>query len=358
MRNSRRWRNIGLAFFASGLVATPVPFIIADSWLGETALGLLFTYGLMALVFGGMAAVIRHSEVRAWDSLRRGEDIIARWHVDGATWRAFLELNRRINQTHPLANELTLYLRKMPPKNGVDIVVSRTGTEIDGDFYHLPPHGVPHVERAALVRGNPSYIDLSLYYPGGGQGASGVPRPPVRTALRFPFGPGAEREGERAFAHYNRDLPGKPDFFHGRGDGTDTEDLSRCYACGYETHKFIRTCPQCGTGLQSRRWSRRFGAALTVCGLILTGLMGTVLYYVLPAMLRPGVDAGGMRFSGTATQALLVLAIMGAVFVFGATALVYGIWQMRTGRRNRKVVYFVVGLASVLFVIAGVIHNI
>lgn len=112
----------------------------------------------------------------------------------------------------------------------MDIVVSRTGTEIDGDFHHLPPHGVPHVERAALVRGNPSYIDLSLYYPGGGQGASGVPRPPVRTALRFPFGPGAEREGERAFAHYNRDLPGKPDFFHGRGDGTDAEDLSKCYA--------------------------------------------------------------------------------------------------------------------------------
>jgi hypothetical protein len=130
------------------------------------------------------------------------------------------------------------------------------------------------------------------------------------------------------------------------------------HSCGYETHKFIRTCPQCGAGLQSRRWSRRFGAALTVCGLILMCIMGTVLYYVLPAMLRPGVDVGGTRFSGTPTQSLLVLGIMGAVFIFGATALIYGIWQMRTGRRNRKVVYFVVGLASVLFLIASAIHKI
>lgn len=352
MRHPHRWRNIGLGFCLSGIVATPLPFLIRDGAVSDPVLGSLFVYGLMAFFFGGMIALMRHTEARAWESLRRGEEIIACWHVDGATWRAFLALNDRVNDGNPRKNELTLHLRKTPPAGGVDVIVSRTGVEIDGDFHHLPPHGVPHVEHAALVPGNPSYIDLSLFYPAGGRGASGIPQRWVRTALRFPIGQGQEREGERAFAHYNQDLPGKPDFFHGHGDGTDPEDLSKCYACGYATHKFIRACPRCGANMQSRRWSRRFGWGLAVCGLIITGLMVPVLYYTVPLLLQPGVDTGGMRFSGSAQQARLVLGLLGAVFVFGASALAYGIWQIRTGQRSKKVICFIVGLAAAMYFIA------
>jgi hypothetical protein len=101
--------------------------------------------------------------------------------------------------------------------------------------------------------------------------------------------------------------------------------------------------------MQSRRWSRRFGWGLAICGLVITGLMAPVLYHLLPLLLRPGVDTGGMRFSGSAQQARLVLGVLGAVFVFGATALAYGIWQIRTGQRSKKVIYFIVGLAAAMF---------
>ena len=57
-------------------------------------------------------------------------------------------------------------------------------------------------------------------------------------------------------------------FFHGRGDGADPEDLSRCMHCGFETHRYRSECERCGTGLQSRRWSRRFGAVLVLYALI------------------------------------------------------------------------------------------
>jgi hypothetical protein len=238
MRQPQRWRNIGLGFFLSGIVATPLPFLVREGAVNDPVLGSLFIYGLMALLFGGMIARMRHTEARAWESLRRGEEIIARWHVDGATWRAFLALNDRVNDGNPRKNELTLYLRKTPPAEGVNVIVSRTGVEIDGDFHHLP---------------------------------------------------------------------------------------------------------------------RRFGWALAVCGLIVTGLMVPVLYYTVPLLLQPGVDTGGMRFSGSEQQAQLVLGVLGAVFVFGVTALAYGIWQIRTGQRNEKVIFFIVGLAAAMYFTATLV---
>jgi hypothetical protein len=104
--------------------------------------------------------------------------------------------------------------------------------------------------------------------------------------------------------------------------------------------------------MQSKRWSRRFGGALFVCGLFITCLIGAVLYYTAPLLLRPFVDVGGTRSSGTAGQALFVLGIFGIVFTFGVTTLLYGLWQVKTGGRSKRVIYFAVGLVAVLVVIA------
>jgi hypothetical protein len=104
--------------------------------------------------------------------------------------------------------------------------------------------------------------------------------------------------------------------------------------------------------LQSRRWSRRFGTALFVCGLVITGIMGTVIYYTAPLLLRPGVSIGGTRFSGSAGQGLFFLGIMGVVATFGVTAMLYGVWQSTTGGRSKRVVFFLIGLAVLLTLIA------
>lgn len=355
MRDPHLWRNVGLAFFASGIVATPAAFLLPDAAAGDTARGLLFIYGVMALLFGGGTALFRHFDSRAKDALARGEDIIARWYVDAATWRDFIALNHGINQEPGfLPNELSI--RAEVPARGIDVTVGSTAVQVGGSFHALPRRGVPEVTHAGLntdgVR--PSYIELHLHYPGGGYGASGVPRSPVRTALRFPVAAGARRDAERVVAHYSGSLPGKSDFFHGPGDGTDPEDLSRCIACGFETFKYVSHCPRCGHGMQSRRWSRRFGVALVVCGLFITGVIGTVLYYTVPSLLQSG-GSGGTNFRGTAGQGLLILGILGAVATFGVTATLYGLWQIGTGKRNRKIIYFLVGIFTLLVSLAAVI---
>jgi hypothetical protein len=91
---------------------------------------------------------------------------------------------------------------------------------------------------------------------------------------------------------------------------------------------------------------------MLTCGLFITLLIGVVVFYTAPMLLRPGVSVGGTRFSGTATQASVILGIFGIVATFGVTATLYGLWQIRTGQRNKKVIYFVVGLAAVLWLIA------
>ena len=169
------------------------------------------------------------------------------------------------------------------------------------------------------------------------------------------MGQGALADARQVVAHFRGDLPGEPDFLHGRGDGTNPEDLSKCYNCGYETHKFRSHCPKCGTSLQSRRWSRRFGLGLVICGLIVCGIMGYIVLDIGPSLLNPGVSSGGTRFTGTPAKARRLLAIFGAVLAFGLTALGYGLWQMFTGRRSKRVIYFVVAIAALLVLMALVL---
>ena len=349
MRNPRRWRDIALGVAASGLVTSLAAFLLPVAAAGDTARGVLFIYGLTAVLLGGGTAVFRHRDLRAQEALARGERVMARWHVDAGTWREFLEDNeQRQQEDGALPNELSI--PATVPAGGVAVIAGEIAVQIGDSIHALPRRDTPEVTHAELntSRVRPSFIELRLYYPGGGTGASGVPRPPLRTVLRFPVPREALRDAERVVAYYAAGRPGEADFFHGRGDGTDPEDLSTCFICGYATHKLASHCPQCGAPLQSRRWSRRFGAVLSVCGLFITAVMGTVLYYAAPLMLRPGVRIGSTRFTGTAAQGLLFLGIMGAVLIFGVTALLYGLWQIKSGGRDKRVIFFIVGLAALL----------
>jgi hypothetical protein len=51
----------------------------------------------------------------------------------------------------------------------------------------------------------------------------------------------------------------------------------------------------------------------------------------------------------------MILAIFGAVMAFGLTALGYGLWQMFTGRRSKRVIYFAVAIAALLLLLALVL---
>lgn len=96
--------------------------------------------------------------------------------------------------------------------------------------------------------------------------------------------------------------------------------------------------------------ARRFGWVLLTLGIFVSALMGVVLYATSPVLLHP--VAGGSRFSGTPQQAKLVLGLLGAVELFGITATCYGLFQIVTGRRNKWIIYFLIGIALLLGLIA------
>ena len=110
------------------------------------------------------------------------------------------------------------------------------------------------------------------------------------------------------------------------------------------------SCPRCGHGLVSRRWSRRYGGGLLACGLFITVKMAYVLWLLLPTLLHPGVDIGGSRYTGSPFQAALIIALLGLVTVFGVASLVYGVWQVRTGTRNLRTLRAIVALALALLI--------
>ncbi len=328
------------------------------AWLwvgGDHSVGVRFVvifFGALGMAFGFWLALFGHQDVRAKQALARGEDIIARWRVEPEDWQRFVasdpqwssHANGRLNEFSP---------SEAAKPNGVEVIVGKAAVQIDESIHRLPLRSIPEITEARLHDGTPPVIELQLYHPPYGT-RFGL-RPPRYTALRFPVGQGALAGAQQAVAHFRGDLPAEPDFLHGRGDGTNPEDLSKCYHCGYETHKLRSHCPKCGTSLQSRRWSRRFGLGLVVCGAIMCGIMGFLVLDMGPSLLNPGVSSGGTRFTGTPAKARMILGIFAAVLAFGLTALGYGLWQMFTGRRSKRVIYFAVALAALLVLLALVL---
>ena len=285
------------------------------------------------------------SRLFGWMKRKPGK-LLARWTVDPDLWRQFVAMEASRGTAEPRSE---LPPTGEAPPAGVDILVEPHAFWIGGKRVAIPLRGTPEVLRAVLQETphQPATIELSLKYPPYWTRSGGM-RPPEYTRLAVPVPTSAWREATAVTAHFNRDTPGTPDFFHGRGDGSDPEDLSKCWSCGHETHKLRSECERCGASLQSRRWARRFGAVLALAGLFIAGVMGVVLVNMTPLLLQPGVSIDGSRFSGSGALAAVVLAIFIALFAFGATALSYGVWQMATGKRNLRVANVMIALFSMM----------
>lgn len=274
-------------------------------------------------------SVLALASLRRWLRLVPGTAPIARWQVDAATWRAFLAAEER--RAESPVNELPI--PDTVPPGGIDVIAEADGLWFAGKRVPLPERGNPEILDARLADSGVATIEMRLKSHPRVNSSGAIPSP-VFTRLSVPVPGTAWGEAKKATAHYNRDTPGKPDFFHGRGDGSNPEDLSTCPACGFQTYKYRSQCERCGMGLQSRRWSRRFGSFLVICGLILSALMGGVLRFVGPILYDVILYGASPRFAGTRTQAVVVLSLLGGVLLFGLLCLGYGGWQIATGRTN------------------------
>ena len=98
MSNPRRTRNIALAFLAGGIAGGVFHASSVDHAAQPVLDVLLILFWPNAVVFGAIVAAMKHRATRTQRSLFRGDGVLARWRIDGATWRQFAAFNTRMNE--------------------------------------------------------------------------------------------------------------------------------------------------------------------------------------------------------------------------------------------------------------------
>jgi len=353
MHRTRVNRDIALAVLASGAAALVAAIRPPDALTSDLLRGLLLTYGPPAMLIGGGLAFHFHRKAMARDALARGDGVMLRWRIEPALWRDFLALEARLcAEPNALPNDLPL--DPPVPGRGLEVIAGREALQVGDALFTLPRRGEPQVTRATMVRSvtGVTYVELQLFTP---QIYGDGSRPPRWSVLRVPVQRGAEREAMGFVAHYESGRPAEPGFLHGRGDGSDADDESVCKRCGFRTHKLISGCPQCHGNLLSRRWARRFGVAMGVLGLGLVVGMAVLLHALLPMLLHPGRSFGSTRFDGGPLAAAMVIAVLGAVLVFGCVAAVHGFRQGRDDGKGPRSWPIALGLAGAVAALAWLV---
>jgi MFS family permease len=126
---------------------------------------------------------------------------------------------------------------------------------------------------------------------------------------------------------------------------------SVCFQCDFDSQQVRATCPECGAPLLTGRAVRRRGWILTGTGVSLALGIAVVAFYTVRVMLDAENPEATTRFEGTTWEAAFILGVYYLVFMFGSICLVAGVWQLRYGRRNRRLMHLVLMIAFLLFFI-------
>ncbi len=125
-----------------------------------------------------------------------------------------------------------------------------------------------------------------------------------------------------------------------------------CYRCNYETTAPLAKCPQCGQRLRTATTVRRLGWVLVITGAFLVIFMGWITFVVTGIITQANEPGATSRFTGGPEMLLLMYGIFGFVILFGLVALAGGLWQVKYGKRNKKLAYLIFGL-GIVFIILG-----
>jgi hypothetical protein len=128
-----------------------------------------------------------------------------------------------------------------------------------------------------------------------------------------------------------------------------------CPKCSFETTETLPKCPNCGSRLQSAAKVRILGWVLVVIGTGLVLFMSGLGLYLGQLIARSGDPGQTTRFSGGPEDVAFIVAIFGLVIAFGLASIAGGIWQIKYGKPNRKLMVGMFIVAGLLFVIARVV---
>lgn len=135
-------------------------------------------------------------------------------------------------------------------------------------------------------------------------------------------------------------------------EGAQLDTWRTCYQCSYETDQPLEHCPHCGYRLHTAQRVRRLGWVLVGVGALLVVSMGVLAVLMIRIMTGQTAD----RFTGGAGDAVFILGIVYLVAMLGGVAVLEGVWQLRYGRRNRKLSLLLLGLGGMFFIL-GLLVN-
>ena len=125
-----------------------------------------------------------------------------------------------------------------------------------------------------------------------------------------------------------------------------------CDKCNFETDEPVGVCPRCKIALRKTSTVQKLGWVLVVLGGLLTAFMSGLIVLITRIIRTTDEPGAASRFTGDATAAGFIYAVLGVVLALSITFVLAGIWQIRYGRRNKKLVFVVLVLAA-LFYAAG-----
>lgn len=129
---------------------------------------------------------------------------------------------------------------------------------------------------------------------------------------------------------------------------------SECFKCSFRGKVDRTSCPRCGKRLYTESNIRMRGVGLILIGFFLA-LGMTALGIGLFVILGTVRDQDSIRRINDSVPFLIgIYVLFGTIIAYGANAVLAGIWQMATGRRN-KLLSWLMGAILTLIIIAGII---
>lgn len=125
------------------------------------------------------------------------------------------------------------------------------------------------------------------------------------------------------------------------------EMFKNCFVCDYKAETSEVRCPNCGKPLQTETTIRFFGGILSFLGLVLITTMTLVMKGIgnSTRIDRPGHYGETARNASMEGVAYFILT---AVLLMGVSTLLAGGWMVVTGRRNLKLLWFMIGFGLAL----------
>lgn len=131
-----------------------------------------------------------------------------------------------------------------------------------------------------------------------------------------------------------------------------------CYKCDFEVVTAERKCPQCGSGrVWTKPETRIVGLVLAMLGGFLMGIMAALTWWTMNMVANTGKPGATSRFTGSKEQLMMIYAIFAVVFFFGLIAFSAGTWQVVFAKRNKFLIWMVIGFGIFLFAGATIFNT-